>query len=209
MGGTFDELAAQSDALLQGRPTYQVSASAWPTRSGDPFSDGINRVQKYVVSNTLSDTSTLRPRWKKPKSPCRGYARFTTRWVALMRGDVGGTKLFHRGLPATRIQEDGHLLRAEPQCGGERAMAYLLDANVFIAAKNLRYGLDFCPAFWDWLIREHEAGKVFTIEKVADELQAGDDERAKWAESLPDSVLGRMYQYLLGQFAGATNSEQP
>ena len=31
-------------------------------------------------------------------------------------------------------------------------MAYLLDANVFIAAKNLHYGLDFCPAFWDWLI---------------------------------------------------------
>jgi len=27
-------------------------------------------------------------------------------------------------------------------------MAYLLDANVFIQAKNLYYGLDFCPAFW-------------------------------------------------------------
>ena len=31
-------------------------------------------------------------------------------------------------------------------------MAYLLDANVFIAAKNLHYGFDFCPAFWDWLV---------------------------------------------------------
>jgi len=30
-------------------------------------------------------------------------------------------------------------------------MAYLLDADVFIRAKNLHYGLDFCPAFWDWL----------------------------------------------------------
>lgn len=29
-------------------------------------------------------------------------------------------------------------------------MAYLLDADVFIRAKNLHYGLDFCPAFWDW-----------------------------------------------------------
>ena len=27
-------------------------------------------------------------------------------------------------------------------------MAYLLDANVFIAVNNLHYGLDFCPAFW-------------------------------------------------------------
>ena len=31
-------------------------------------------------------------------------------------------------------------------------MAYLLDTDVFIRAKNLRYGFDFCPAFWDWLV---------------------------------------------------------
>lgn len=54
MGGTFTGLAQQSDALLQGRRTYQVSSDAWPSRSGDPFSDWINRVQKYVVSNTIS-----------------------------------------------------------------------------------------------------------------------------------------------------------
>lgn len=64
-------------------------------------------------------------------------------------------------------------------------VAYLLDANVFIAAKNLHYGLDFCPGFWDWLIREHDAGKVFSIEKVLDEIRAGDDELAGWAAGLP------------------------
>ena len=37
-------------------------------------------------------------------------------------------------------------------------MAYLLDSNVFIQAKNLHYGLDFCPAFWDWLIARVEPG---------------------------------------------------
>jgi len=31
-----------------------VSAAAWPNRSGDEFSDWINRTQKYVVSNTLT-----------------------------------------------------------------------------------------------------------------------------------------------------------
>lgn len=62
MGATYDELAKQSDALLQGRRTYQVSAGAWPDRSGDPFSDWINSVQKYVVSDTLSDGDlTWRP----------------------------------------------------------------------------------------------------------------------------------------------------
>ncbi len=60
-------------------------------------------------------------------------------------------------------------------------MAYLLDANVFIQAKNLHYGLDFCPAFWDWLVDNNRTEKVFSIEKVGDEIDAGDDELAEWA----------------------------
>lgn len=60
-------------------------------------------------------------------------------------------------------------------------MAYLLDANIFIQAKNLHYGFDFCPAFWNWLIDENSNGKVYSIEKVGDELIAGDDELATWA----------------------------
>ena len=60
-------------------------------------------------------------------------------------------------------------------------MAYLLDANVFMQAKNLYYGFDFCPAFWAWLIAGNAAGKVFSIEKVGDEIEAGGDELATWA----------------------------
>ena len=59
-------------------------------------------------------------------------------------------------------------------------MPYLLDANVFIAAKNLHYGFDFCPAFWEWLIVNNAAGKVFSIEKVGDEVQALADELSDW-----------------------------
>jgi hypothetical protein len=59
MGGTYAELAAQSDALMQGRRTYQASAAAWPNRSGDPFTEWINRVQKYVVSNTLTEKEAV------------------------------------------------------------------------------------------------------------------------------------------------------
>ena len=61
-------------------------------------------------------------------------------------------------------------------------MAYLLDANVFVQAKNLYYGLDFCPAFWDWLIASNAARHVFSIEKVGDEIDAGADELAAWAK---------------------------
>lgn len=60
-------------------------------------------------------------------------------------------------------------------------MPYLLDANVFIQAKNLHYGLDFCPAFWDWLIEANARGLVYSIEKIGDELDAVADELTTWA----------------------------
>jgi len=60
-------------------------------------------------------------------------------------------------------------------------MPYLLDANIFIQAKNLHYGLDFCPGFWDWLVEKNKRDQVFSIEKVGDELKAGSDELATWA----------------------------
>jgi hypothetical protein len=63
-------------------------------------------------------------------------------------------------------------------------MAYLLDANVFIAAKNLHYGLDFCPAFWDWLVDRYQGGAVYSVERVGDEIAAGADELSQWAANL-------------------------
>lgn len=60
-------------------------------------------------------------------------------------------------------------------------MSYLLDSDVFIQAKNLHYGLDFCPAFWGWLIASNTAGLVFSTEKVGDEIEAGGDELSEWA----------------------------
>lgn len=62
-------------------------------------------------------------------------------------------------------------------------MAYLLDANVFIQAKNLHYGLDFCPAFWEWLISQNAASQVFSIERVEDEINAIGDDLAAWVAS--------------------------
>lgn len=68
-------------------------------------------------------------------------------------------------------------------------MAYLLDANVFIAANNLHYGLDFCPAFWDWLVVQNMIGTVFSIEKVGDEVQAVDNELSDWAAARGDGFF--------------------
>lgn len=58
---------------------------------------------------------------------------------------------------------------------------YLLDTDIFIQAKNLHYGFDFCPAFWEWLITQNGTGRVASIDKVGGELQDGGDELSDWA----------------------------
>jgi len=68
-------------------------------------------------------------------------------------------------------------------------VAYLLDTDVFIQAKNLHYGFDFCPAFWSWIDEEYAAGTVLSIEKVGDELKAGADDLALWATARPEFFL--------------------
>ncbi|MCC7134390.1 MAG: DUF4411 family protein [Gemmatimonadales bacterium] len=65
-------------------------------------------------------------------------------------------------------------------------MAYLLDANVFIQAKKMHYGFDFCTAYWDWLDREGTSGHVVSIDKVRDEIEAGGDELAAWVKARRD-----------------------
>ncbi len=71
-------------------------------------------------------------------------------------------------------------------------MAYLLDADVFIRAKNLHYGFDFCPAFWEWLIARNDDGTVFSVEKVGDEVQAVADELSEWAAERGDRFFLRL-----------------
>lgn len=46
-----------SDALLLGRKTYEGFAQAWPSRSGDEYTDRINSMPKYVASSTLEEAT--------------------------------------------------------------------------------------------------------------------------------------------------------
>ncbi len=62
-------------------------------------------------------------------------------------------------------------------------MAYLLDANVFISAKNNHYGFDFCPAFWEWLDKATASGTVHSVERVYDELIERGDDLSEWAHA--------------------------
>ena len=60
-------------------------------------------------------------------------------------------------------------------------MAYLLDADTLIQAKDEYYAFDICPGFWNWLEQENKAGRIFSVQAVREELARGDDQLAKWA----------------------------
>jgi dihydrofolate reductase len=51
----------EADGFLAGRLTFEILRGYWPQLSDDPtgISDYLNRVQKYVVSSTLTD-----PQWR-------------------------------------------------------------------------------------------------------------------------------------------------
>jgi dihydrofolate reductase len=52
------ELLFAADAVLMGRRTYEGFAPVWTSMSGEPYSDRINSMPKYVVSTTLQN-----PEW--------------------------------------------------------------------------------------------------------------------------------------------------
>lgn len=68
-------------------------------------------------------------------------------------------------------------------------MAYLLDADVFIRAKNDHYSFDMVPAFWDWLDRANQRGLVHSVKRIREELLAGDDELTEWAKVRHDEFF--------------------
>ena len=50
---------------------------------------------------------------------------------------------------------------------------HLVDADVLITAKNLYYAFDICPGFWNCLLHHHREGRVFSVDRVRNELLAG------------------------------------
>src|SRR5687767_8354126 len=96
MGAVVDEYAKRSEVLLQGRRTYQVSAAAWPERGGDAFSDWINGAQKYVVSDTLSESDIT---WK-PTTIIRG--KEIVKEVSALRDRAGGDIYVYGSLTLVR-----------------------------------------------------------------------------------------------------------
>ena len=67
---------------------------------------------------------------------------------------------------------------------------FVLDANVFIEAHQKYYAFDICPGFWLALVRQHDARRVFSIDKIKDELVGQNDALSEWAaETAPDTFF--------------------
>jgi dihydrofolate reductase len=99
MGGMVMEFAERSDALLQGRRTYQVSSTAWPEQAdtGNAFADWINRAQKYVVSDTLTEADLT---WKPTTIIRRADL---VKEVSAMRARPGGDIYIYGSLSIVRV----------------------------------------------------------------------------------------------------------
>lgn len=55
MGRVMGEGMAQGGRLLFGRRTYEDFAAVWPSRKDNPFTEVLNKAQKYVASTTLDE----------------------------------------------------------------------------------------------------------------------------------------------------------
>jgi len=88
MGSAIDEVMARTEALLFGRRTWDVMASAWPGRAGDPFADRMNEIPKYVASRTLT-ADDARSRWNNTTLLDGNDAMGAIRELKNQGGDAG------------------------------------------------------------------------------------------------------------------------
>src|SRR6187455_261524 len=53
MNAALGRQMAEAGSLLLGRLTYEAFLSYWPKQTNNPFTDILNKTQKYVTSRTL------------------------------------------------------------------------------------------------------------------------------------------------------------
>jgi len=85
---------------------------------------------------------------------------------------------------------------------------YVIDADVFITAKNRYYAFDICPAFWKNVILRHNDGRLCSIDRVKSELLTGrkTEDLVVWVknevpesffESVDDEAISAKYSEIM------------
>ena len=57
---------------------------------------------------------------------------------------------------------------------------FLVDANIFIGPYKSYYAFDLAPKFWSFIEDKLKDGSITILDKVYDELTAGNDELTEW-----------------------------
>ena len=147
MGEAIDATAQRTEAFLYGRRTFEVMASAWPERAGDPFADRINAAEKHVVTDTLQASDIT---WG-PTSIIRG-ADLTTAVNALRArpgGEVnvwGSSQLVRSLMAADLIDEMNLMIEPIVLGGGKSIFPGDGEARPFrlISAVTAKTGVQIC-----------------------------------------------------------------
>jgi len=68
-------------------------------------------------------------------------------------------------------------------------MQYILDASIFIAAKNSYYAFDIAPGFWRAIVDLAKDGSILIPKMVKNEILNGEDELSSWLKEYSDICL--------------------
>ncbi len=69
---------------------------------------------------------------------------------------------------------------------------YLVDTNVLIDAHRYHYGFDFYPGFWKWLYHANRQERVFSVNRVYEEICRQDDRLSAWASDCDNGFFLRL-----------------
>jgi dihydrofolate reductase len=131
MGAAIGDVMDQSEALLFGRRTWAVMASAWPGRAGDPFADQMNAIPKYVASRTLTADDAA-SRWNNTTLLGGDDAIGAIRELRAREGD-GGIQVWGSATLARQLVEndlvDEFRLMVEPILLGGGKSVYPTDGR--------------------------------------------------------------------------------
>ena len=92
MGASFDEVMKSTDAMLFGRRTWQAAAAAWPTRSGDPYSDRSRRPPLGVPDRTPRSGGEPGPAVVRPRERRSTGGRPRVRDIVRRPSTLTGTR---------------------------------------------------------------------------------------------------------------------
>ncbi|NEW42451.1 dihydrofolate reductase [Nocardia cyriacigeorgica] len=135
----------KAGALLLGRQTFEDFRSYWPKQADDPtgITASLNRIQKYVVSSTVTD-----PQWQN-STVLSGDPVTEVRALKEQPGDeivvTGSIKLCHALIAADLVDEYRLFVYPVVQGGGRRLFpdSYQVPKLKLLDTKGFRSGVTY------------------------------------------------------------------